>query len=238
MSSGSPNPGDGAFPPTRWTLIRSAQASPELRQQALRELLQAYWQPIYIFVRHKGVDAQSARDVVQDLVVQLLERDFLDRLQPEKGRLRSYLRAAAEHALANRHAETMAQKRGGGAVTIELDFELAERLAGEGSPEDSFEREWAIAVMDRAMKRLREEYTSGQRKAPFELILQFFRPGELPSYKDAAAAHGMSLPQLKTVLHRARTRFRELVREEVAETVIDGQDVDAELADLQRVLAQ
>jgi len=119
-----------------------------------------------------------------------------------------------------------------------LDFELAERVAAEDAhgPDEAFEREWAASVMERALERLRTEYESGARSGPFALLLQFFRPGEPPSYREAAEEHGMSLPQLKTFLHRARVRYRELVREEVADTVGGPEEAEAELAELLRVL--
>lgn len=119
-----------------------------------------------------------------------------------------------------------------------LDFELAERIAAEDAqgPDEAFEREWAASVMERALARLKEEFESGARKGPFALVLQFFRPGEPPSYREAAEAHGMSLPQLKTFLHRARVRYRELVREEVSDTVGGPEEAEAELAELLRVL--
>jgi RNA polymerase sigma-70 factor (ECF subfamily) len=228
----------GTFPPTRWTLIRSAQASPEARRAALESLLRSYWRPLYIFMRRQGLDAEGAGDAVQDLLVRLLERDFLERLSPEKGRLRGYLLAAARNHLAHRHEREGAARRGGGAVSVPLDFELAERIAAgqADAPDDAFEREWAASVMERALERLKAEFDSGARAGPFSLVLQFFRPGEPPSYREAAAAHGMSLPHLKTFLHRARVRYRELVREEVADTVGGPQEVEVELAELLRVL--
>jgi DNA-directed RNA polymerase specialized sigma24 family protein len=241
MSAAPPEPPrESAFPPTRWTLIRSVQASPEARREALRTLLGAYWRPLYLFVRHKGLAPDAARDAVQDLMVQLLERDFLPRLSPERGRLRSYLMAAATHALANRHETASAQKRGGGAVSVPLDTALAERLVVEDAvdPDEAFTREWALSVMERAMAQLQQEFAQGLRQGPFTLVQQFFRPGEAPSYRDAAAAHGMSVPQLKAFLHRARGRFRELVRAEVLETVEDPAQADLELAELQRVLSR
>jgi RNA polymerase sigma factor (sigma-70 family) len=238
MSADPRQEGPGTFPPTRWTLIRSARASPEARRAALESLLRTYWRPLYVFMRRQGLDEESARDAVQDLLVRLLEHDFLERLSPEKGRLRGYLLTAARNHLSHRHERESAARRGGGAVPLTLDFELAERLAAEDAqgPDEAFEQEWAASVMERALERLRAEYESGARSGPFALVLQFFRPGEPPSYREAAAEHGMSLPQLKTFLHRARVRYRELVREEVADTVGGPEEAEAELAELLRVL--
>jgi DNA-directed RNA polymerase specialized sigma24 family protein len=229
------------FPSTRWTLILSAQQSPEARQAAMRELLGAYWQPLYVFVRRKGLDATAAQDAVQELVLRLWEQDFLRSLSPERGRLRSFLRTAAQNHLGHRHEKETAARRGGGTAPIPLDFALAERLAADadGAPEDAFDRAWAQGVVDRALARLRAEYEGGGRAGPFALVEAFFRPeGEPPAYRDAATAHQMSVPQLKSFLHRARGRFRELVRDEVAQTVEAGGEVDAEVAHLVAVLAR
>lgn len=239
MSADPREAGPSAFPPTRWTLIRSAQASPEARRAALEVLLLAYWRPLYAFFLRQGLDSESARDSVQDLLLRLLEHDFLQRLSPERGRLRGYLLTSARNHLAHRHERESAARRGGGALPLPLDFELAERVAAEDAPgpDEAFEREWATSVMERALARLKAEFDSGTRSGPFSLVEQFFRPGaQPPGYREAAAAHGMSLPQLKTFLHRARVRYRELVREEVADTVGGPEEVEAELAELLRVL--
>jgi RNA polymerase sigma factor (sigma-70 family) len=218
-------------------MILSAQASAEARRVAMDALLQTYWKPLYVFIRRKGLDAQAAQDAVQDLIIQLVERDFVAKLTPERGKLRSFLRAAAANYLANRHEKETAKKREG--IAVELDFELAERLASEeqANPDDAFDRQWAARVMERAMARLRSEFQSGERAGPVELVEKFFGGGEPPPYKDAAAKHGMSVPQLKSFLHRARGRFRELLREEVGDTVHRPEEAEAELQHLVQVLS-
>ncbi len=235
-----------AFPPTRWTLILSARESPGAREAAMRELLSAYWKPLYVFMRQKGLDATSAEDAVQDLLLRLWSNDFLKSLTPERGRLRAFLRTAAQNHLIHRHEKASAAMRGGGLTPVPLDFALAERLAqdmGEGAPEDAFDRAWAKGVMDRALSRLRAEYEGGERSGSFALVEAFFRPAEeAPAYKDAAAANGMSVPQLKSFLHRARGRFRELVRDEVAQTLDTGStgasELDEEVSHLIAVLGR
>lgn len=231
--------GSGAFPTTRWTLILSAKASATARAQALDALAATYWQPLYVFVRRKGLSPAAAQDLVQDLLALLIERDVLERLSPQRGRLRSFLRAAAANLMANQHERAAAKKRGGELAAVPLDVDLAERLAQE-APEDpdlAFDRQWATRVMDRALARLRDEYAQGERAGPVELLLEFFRAQEPPPYKDAAARYGMSVPQLKSFLHRARGRFRELLREEIAQTVERDEDVEDELRHIVEVLS-
>jgi RNA polymerase sigma-70 factor (ECF subfamily) len=223
------------FPPTRWTLILSARGRPEARRAALDELLQTYWKPLYFYVRRKGRDIETAKDVVQGFVVHLLERDFMERLDPGRGRFRSYLRTAVDHYLVNLHESAVAQRRGGGAIPVPLDFDVAEReLAGGPSTADAaFDREWALGVMERALARLRAEC----EPAPFEAALRHFRPGDPPSYADSAAACGMNLNRFKQFLHRTRARFRVILRDEVAQTVAEAGEADAEIGDLLRALA-
>lgn len=229
----------GLFPKTRWTLIASSRESPEARERALAELLRVYWRPLYVYVRHKGLKPEDAQDAVQDLLVRLVEKDFLDRLAPERGKLRGYLKAAADHFLVNRHEKASAAKRGGGKADVPLDFAAAERTIADPSPgpEESYRQEWAAQVMERALGKLREEFERGERKGPFDVVKTFFQPGEPPSYKEIAKRHAMSVPQLKAFLHRARVRFRELVRAEVLDTVSSEADADAEMKELVAALS-
>jgi RNA polymerase sigma-70 factor (ECF subfamily) len=231
--------GSGQFPTTRWTLIATARDDPQARRAALEELLAIYWKPLYCFARRKGLDVEAAQDAVQGLLARLLERDFLARLDPGRGRFRAYLRTAMSHYLINEHERAAAQKRGGAAPVVALDFDVAEHgLEGAPTaPEQAFEREWALGVMERTLVRLRGEFDAGQRRGPFALVAAFFGTGaEPPSYADAAAAHGMSVPQLKAFLHRARVRYRELLREEVGQTVHDPAEIDDEIRALLQAL--
>jgi RNA polymerase sigma-70 factor (ECF subfamily) len=225
------------FPSTRWTLIISSREGEESRRKALAELLESYWKPLYFYARRKGLDVEAAKDAIQAFFAHLLEREFLDRLDPAKGRFRSYLRGALDNFLVNLHEARTAQKRGGGARTVSLDFELAESEL-PGATEDAaqaYDREWALGVMERALRGLEREFASGARKGSFDVVRKFFQLGEPPPYAEAAVASGMSVPQFKAFLHRARTRFRELVRIEVSHTVRDGDD-EAEMAELLKAL--
>lgn len=231
--------GGGAreFPNTRWTVIASSRSGVEARSRALEELLATYWKPLYFFVRRKGLSIEDSKDVIQDFFAHLLDREFLDRLDPAKGRFRSYLRGAMDNFLVNRHEQRSAKKRGGGKKIVSLEVEVDESsVPGTASPEAAFDREWALAVMERAMGRLRAEFDGGERKGPFELVKRFFDfAAEPPSYDAAARENGMSVSSLKAFLHRARVRFREIVKEEVRDTVSDGEP-DGEVDELIRAL--
>jgi RNA polymerase sigma-70 factor (ECF subfamily) len=228
------------FPPTRWTLILSSRDGDSQRTRALDELLATYWKPLYFYVRRKGQSIDGAKDAVQGLFAQLLERDFLARLDPARGRFRGFLKTAADHYLANQHEAAVALKRGGAVRTVALDFELAERdlAAAPAAAEEAFDREWAGGVMQRAMDALRREFADGTRRGPLDLALRFFNGGVAPTYEQAAKDASMSVVRFKAFLHRARTRFRELLRAEVAHTLQDAKEADAEIsALLQRLRA-
>ncbi len=227
------------FPSTRWTLIVSSRDSMESRRSAMNELLQQYWKPLYFYARLKGMTIEAAKDAVQDFWTHLLEREFLDRLDRSKGRFRGYLRMALDHYLVNQYEARSAQKRGGGRVPVSLDVDVAERdlsTASGGAASDVFDREWALGVMERSLKRLEEEFRTGERGRAFDVVLKFFRFGHAPSYTDAAKETGMNLPQFKVFLHRTRARFQKLVREEVVQTVADAGDVESEISELIKAL--
>lgn len=229
----------GGFPTTRWTLIRKAKGDPETRRRALEDLLSIYWQPLYHYARRKGLDRDAAQDAVQGLCLRLLEGDAVARLDPDKGRLRGYLKRALDHHLINVHAHGGAVKRGGDTVTLPLDADMAERLL-TGAPQDpgrAYDRQWARALVDRALERLRQDFESGDRRGPFAAVMPFFGADEAPPYEVVARTHGLTVPQLKSMLHRARARFRHHVGELVADTVTEAGEVEAETRTLFEALA-
>ncbi len=230
--------GGARFPTTSWSLILGAREGAETDRAVLGELFTAYWKPLYFYLRRKGLPVEAAEDAVQGLFTQLLERRFLATLDPGKGRLRSYLRASADHYLANVYEKHAAQKRGGGVRHVSLDLVLAERelVAAPEAPELAYEREWALGIMERALARLRKEYEDGRRRGSVDVVFGFFGFGKARSYAEAAAASGQTVAQFKASLHRARVRFRELLREEVAATVDADSSAEAELAELRRFL--
>lgn len=224
-----------AFPATRWTLILAARADPSQRKRALTELLSVYWRPLYAFARTRGLNRDEAEDLIQSLFADLLARDFLGTLDPARGRLRSFLRTALVHHLSHHRESARAARRGGGAVPISI--EDVEPVAPGDDPERALDRAWARTVLARAMDALREEFESGRREGPFHLVSQFFGD-TAPPYAEAAQAAGMTAPQLKSFLHRARKRYRELVQSEIAHTVESTEAIEPELSELLGALAR
>ncbi len=205
------------FPTTCWTAIRQAQQDPACRERALAELLPRYWTPLYCYLRRKGLDADAAGDAVQGLCVRLLERGFVERLDPGRGSLRAFLKASADRYLVDAYWRGQARKRGGGLHFLAFDPAKHEALLCT-APDDAdtaYEREWALGIFERALAALHAEFTSGRRRGDFAIVERFFHPTDVPSYASAAAACGCTPQQFKASLHRARARFRQFVRREL-----------------------
>lgn len=227
------------FPTTRWTLVRGAvQGDEAARREALDALFDLYWRPVYLYLRRRGLDRENAEDAVQGTFAYLYEHGFPGGADPGRGRLRNYLRTAVDHYLINRHAHATAARRGGKTPPLPLDTEAIERLLPHTPPEAeaAYQQEWAVGLMARALHRLRAEYHQGKRVGHPEVILRYFEFDEAPTYAEGAAASGMSVPRFKACLHRARGRFREILREEVASTTLGPGSVEREMADLLRIL--
>ena len=222
----------GLFPETRWTLVLAARLDPAKRRPALEELVRPRWKALYVVARKHGLAPAEAEDAVQGFVTRLLEGDLLARLDPSKGRLRSYLRTAFRHYLSSLRQEERAAKRGAGERHANLADVEAWVASPDASPDELFDRAWALSLFADVLSELEQEYASGARRGPFEVVRELFQFGAAPPYAELSARHQMSVPQLKAFVHRARVRFRELLRSRVAETLTDSADADDELAAL------
>ncbi len=226
------------FPETRWTLVLRAGRAGSAEPRALEELLSLYWRPVWVYLRARGASAEDAEELTQELFAELFAGSAPLNVGADRGRFRSWLKACATHHHLRWLESGRALKRGGGARFIEMDTALLERLPDTGAdPDAAFDRAWAASVMDRALSRLRAEYDTGERVGDLALLERFFGAAEAPPYREAARESGMSLPQLKAFVHRGRVRFRELVAEEVRDTVGSAADGDAEVAALFQALS-
>jgi RNA polymerase sigma-70 factor (ECF subfamily) len=205
-------------------------------RRALEELIQAYWFPLYAFVRRQGCQAAAAEDLVQGFLARLLEKEDLAQVDRSKGRFRSFLLAAMKNFMANERARDRALKRGGGVRVLALDSLDAEARyavepAEEMTPERLFDRRWALAVLEQVLARLRREFIDAGNGALFETIKDCLTPdrGKLP-YAQLARRLGMTEGALKVAIHRMRRRYRDLLRYEIAQTVETPAQVDEEIA--------
>jgi len=227
------------FATTHWSLVvaaRSDEASQTGARKALEKLCRAYWYPLYVFVRHRGYSSDDAQDLTQSFFVRIIETGGLASADPERGRFRSYLLGAMKHFLANEWHRARAQKRGGGVTFLELDaLEPEVRYALEpaqaADPDAGFDRAWAKESIARAMQKLRAEYQAGGKNELFE-ALKGSLTGDEPARSETAARLAMTAGAMKVAVHRLRRRYRELLRAEIAETVIDPADVDVEMRHL------
>ncbi|HEY7515677.1 MAG TPA: sigma-70 family RNA polymerase sigma factor [Vicinamibacteria bacterium] len=231
------------FATTSWTTVLAAQgASSTAARAALEVLCGVYWYPLYAFVRLQGHDAEEARDLTQAYFAELLEKDYLADYDPARGRFRAFLKVSVKNFLSKERDKAQAWKRGGRTRTFSLEapdaegryrYEPVDRL----TPEEIFERRWALTVLARALGRLREEQAEANRAKEFERLEGFLSgQGEGISYREAAGELETSESALRTTVHRLRRRFASLLREEVEGTVSSPQQVDDELKHLLRVV--
>jgi RNA polymerase sigma-70 factor (ECF subfamily) len=230
------------FATTRWSLIAAARGgdAPPARQ-ALDELCRAYWYPLYAYVRSHGAGHHEAQDCTQEFFASLLESDALAEVDPARGRFRSFLLAACRHFLANRADRERARKRGGGRPALSLDFPDAERRyhrepAHDQTPERLFERNWALALLEQVLGRLRAECSAAGKGPLFEELKGHLTGGEGPAHAEAAGRLGMSEDAVKMALYRLRRRYRELLRDEIAQTLASPDEVDDEIRSLFQAL--
>jgi RNA polymerase sigma-70 factor (ECF subfamily) len=235
-----------AFAPTRWTLILRARGETPESRAALSELCEAYYQPVLHFLQREGRDEDSARELTQEFFARILSNGAFEQADPERGRFRSYLLGALKHFLADQRKHEHRLKRGGGVTPESIDAadaadDSASLQVADTSipaPEAFFDREWALAVMARALERLQKEFTAAGKADQFDTLKPWLM-GEAPSMSQAAAARqlGLSEGAVKVVIHRLRKRFRDAVRAEIAQTLRDPSLVDEELRHLIEALA-
>jgi RNA polymerase sigma-70 factor (ECF subfamily) len=232
------------FPSTVWMRIEQVRdSSAERARDALAGLCEDYWRPIYAFIRRKGNDPDRAADLTQDFFTLLLEPGAFAAVDAGKGKFRSFLMVACTHFLSNRRVYERALKRGGGRSPVSIDQREAEKRLRyepfhEMTPERIFLRQWATALIDLVMARLRSEASLNGRSRLFDRI----RPALLgreraPSYAQIAAELGVGESTVKVAVHRFRARYRALLREEIARTTADPAEIDEEISSLLQALA-
>ena len=231
------------FATTQWSIVLAAgDVGRQDARQALSQLCLTYWYPLYAYVRRRGYSAHDAQDLTQAFFERILEKHGLEVADPARGRFRSFLLASMDHFLANEYDRRHAQKRGGGESPLSLDLTTGEsrlhlELADNLTPERLFERKWALTLLDEAVRRLEAEYRHTGKGPLFDALRDALTGDRdrLP-YAEIGAEVGLTDNACRQAAHRLRSRYRQLLREEVARTVADPAAVDEELADLLRAL--
>jgi DNA-directed RNA polymerase specialized sigma24 family protein len=232
------------FTTTHWSVVLAAgQGESSQTAEAMEKLCRTYWYPLYAYVRCEGYSPEDALDSTQAFFARLLEKHYLGQVGPQKGKIRSFLLAALRHFLSNQRDRARTVKRGGDAVHISLDAQDAEeryRLepVDRMDAQRILERRWAMTLLERALSRLREESVSAGKTDTFECLQDFIAGESDVSCTAVAARMGLTESAVKSILHRLRQRYRALVREEIAQTVADPGEIDAEIRYLITVISQ
>jgi len=230
----------GAFPSTQWSMVLHAGADSESQvRAALESLCRQYWYPLYTFVRRQGRAHHEAEDCTQEFLARLIANAGMARARPERGRFRTFLLIALRNFLTNEWHRAHAAKRGGGQIPLPLEFDLAEkRFAREApdpalTPEQVFDRHWAQSMIDRAVAELRGEYEASGRGVLFAALGPLIWHQSDAGKRSALAAQlNLNANAFTVALQRLRRRLGERLRSNVAQTVADPADVDAELRHL------
>ncbi len=246
MSTLKATPGDSVcgteFPSTHWSVVLAAgQRNAAEGEQALAKLCEAYWYPLYAFLRQHGHAPTQAEDLTQEFLARLIQKQSLNGLTQEGGRFRSFLLTALKRFLANEWRREHALKRGGGSLLVPINAIAEKRYQEEcvetAAPDILFERRWAFVVLDRVLARLRAEYES-LGKAELFTALQGCLPGADAglSHAEAAAALHLGEGAVRMAAHRLRRRYGELLRQEVVATVATPAQIDDEIHYLIKVV--
>lgn len=231
------------FATTQWTQILLSQGESAEARVALNQLCTSYYVPVQTFIRCSLQRGESADDLTQEFFTRILTGRAFANINPDRGRFRSYLLGAVKHFLSDKRDQDRAIKRGGGASAISLDavadasgMDVADPNAP--SPEAAFEKQWALTLLDRALDQLQTEMTAAAKAAHFEILKPWLTGNIAESQAAAAMSLGMNENAVKVAIHRLRRRFKDLVTLEIARTVTDPSDQEAELADLIKALSR
>jgi RNA polymerase sigma-70 factor (ECF subfamily) len=238
MSSAGP----AQFATTHWSLVLEARGGSPQAEAALEVLCGRYWYPIYAFLRRRGSFPEDASDLTQDFFATLLEKEYLDDVDRQKGRFRTFLLTAVSRFAAKAYERDRAQKRGGGRKLISLDVSQGESRyqhepVDNWSPEKIFARRWALTILDAALARLRKDHEESGRTALFE-ALKVYLTGDsgAPPLAEVGRRLSMTEGAVKVAVHRLRERYRQALREEISQTVAEPADVEDELLALSAAL--
>jgi RNA polymerase sigma factor (sigma-70 family) len=229
----------GTFATTRWTVVLAAgQRRTPQADQALEELCRTYWYPLYAYTRRRGLSHEDAEDIAQAFFARLLEKNYLEGISAAKGKFRAFLLAALKNFIINEWKHAHRQKRGGDAVILPLDWQSGDTRyqidpPDHLSPDKLYDRAWAVTLLEQVIARLRDECVADDKVRLFTQLKPFLMVGKsaIP-YDQAAAALDLTEAAVRVAVHRLRRRYRELLREEIGQTLSDPSQADEELRSL------
>jgi RNA polymerase sigma-70 factor (ECF subfamily) len=219
-------------------VILAGDPDAPLARESLAELCNAYWYPLYAYIRRRGNGPEQARDLTQDFFTRLLEKGLLSEADPSRGRFRAFLRTVCAHFLSNRRDWEQAKKRGGGRAVLPIDPIDAEgryalELADGLTPERIYERSWALTLLGRVLDQLGREYDEAGKAATFEALRGLLDgTSDATSYAAVAARMGTTEGAARVAAHRLRRRYGELLRREIASTLAEPAEVEDEIRQL------
>ena len=233
------------FVTTRWSVVLCARDKAQpASQEALEILCRTYWHPLYVLTRSLGHSPADAQDLTQEFFARLLAKDYLQAVQPDKGRFRTFLRMALKRFLANEWDRRRAQKRGGDRTHLSLDTALAEQqfqseFAVGHASERMYDRRWALTLLAEAESRLESEFAAAGKTTELRLLKPYLTANlaAIP-YPEIAAALPTTEGAARVALHRLRKRFREIFRETIADTVATPEEIESECRYVMEILAE
>ena len=232
------------FVTTHWSLVLAATGLPSRESAAaLEAICRAYWYPLYAYVRRCGESSHNAQDLTQEFFCRLLEKHWLNSADREKGKLRMFLITALKNFMRNEWRRASTRRRGGRLAQVPFDTQFAEsRYAADHSSklaaDETFDREWAMTLLELTVNRLREEFTAASKPDDFEVLKGCLMAARgAIDYPAVALRLGLNEGAARVAVHRLRKRFREVYREEISRTLADGADLDGELRHLAAALA-
>lgn len=231
------------FATTRWSLVLAAGERGRTSRQALASLCEIYWPPVYSFIRRQGHGADDARDLTQEFFARVIDKNYFHDADPSRGRFRSFLAASVRHFLLNEIDRARALKRGGPHPHLSLDMESAEghyqiEPRDELTPERLFDYQWGLVLLQRVLARLRDEFEATGKAALFDGLKGFLTgDSEDVSYKEVAEKLGTTEGAVKVAVHRLKRRYRDLLVEEIAETVASPEEIESEIQHLLKAMS-
>jgi len=224
------------FDTTRWSLVLTAGSDGAC--DALEELCEVYWPPVYAYVRRRGYSEEDAKDLVQEFFARVIEKNVIAHADPSRGKFRTFLLTSVRNFLHNEWERANARKRIGNRQTVSIDLISESALGTSLSPERLYDQRWALTVLERALTRLRAVQTSDPARERFDDLKMYLTANVAAvPYAELASTLDTTEGALKTAVHRLRKQYADAIRDEVRETLPAGESVDAEIQYLMRALS-